>query len=122
MFTRCLFGTLLMCALVACAERDEEAVRMTGGNPLQGRMEMKSHACGVCHVIPGIRGASGQVGPTLESYARRVYVAGKFSKDPELLMQWIMDAPSLAPDTAMPAIEMSDEQARDMVAYLYTLK
>lgn len=111
-----------MCALGACSDRPEQAVRFAGGDPRQGRTEMKRHACGVCHAIPGVRGARGQVGPTLESYARRVYVAGKFAKDPDVLTQWIRDAPSLAPETAMPAIEMSEQQARDMAAYLYTLK
>jgi cytochrome c2 len=115
-------GTMLLCVLAGCAESREQAVRVTGGDPQRGRVELKRHACGVCHVIPGVRGARGQVGPTLESYSRRVYVAGKFSKDPEVLMHWIKDAPLLAPDSAMPAIDVTEQQARDMAAYLYTLK
>jgi hypothetical protein len=75
----------------------------------------------VCHIIPGVRGARGRVGPPLDAYSRRVYVAGKFPNTPQVLVRWIQDAPSLAPRTAMPAIAMPEAQARNMAAYLYTL-
>jgi hypothetical protein len=41
---------------------------------------------------------------------------------PEVLVRFVRDAPSLAPDTAMPAIDMTDQQASDIAAYLYTLE
>ena len=37
------------------------------------------------------------------------------------MVRWIRDAPSLSPGTAMPAMPVSDAQARDIAAYLYTL-
>ena len=54
-------------------------------------------------------------------YARRPYVAGKFPNEPETLVRWILDPPALAPHTAMPAVPMTDQDARDMAAYLYEL-
>lgn len=84
----------------------------------RGRTALEHFDCGVCHVIPAVPGAKGQVGPTLEHYARRAYVAGKFPNEPAHLVRWIMDPPALAPRTAMPAMGVSEAQARDMAAYL----
>jgi cytochrome c len=112
---------LLSCLSSACVENGERT-HVINADPEQGREDLQALSCGVCHVIPGVPGARGAVGPTLQAYSRRVYVAGKFRNDPELLVRWIRDAPSLAPDTAMPAVDMSEEQARNMAAYLYTLK
>lgn len=83
---------------------------------------MERLQCGACHEIPGVTGARGRVGPPLKAFARRVYIAGKFPQDPSILARWIADAPSLSPGTAMPAIPMSTDEARNMAAYLYTLR
>ena len=80
---------------------------------------MARHECGVCHVIPGIPDAVGKVGPALDRYSRRSYVAGKFPNEPDTLVRWIVDPPAMAPQTAMPASAMSEQEARDMAAYLY---
>ena len=67
-------------------------------------------------------GARGQVGPPLDNYSRRVYIAGKFPRDEALLARWIADAPSLSPGTAMPKIDMTQDDARAIAVYLYSLK
>jgi cytochrome c len=108
--------------LSACAEEPLLDLRVTGGDVERGRAALKRYECGVCHVIPDVPGARGQVGPPLSSFARHVYIAGKFPNAPEVLVRWIPDAPSMAPDTGMPAIAMSERDARDMAAYLYSLK
>jgi cytochrome c1 len=77
--------------------------------------------CGACHLIPGVAGAHGRVGPALDAYSKRPYVAGKFPNEPETLVRFIRDPPAIAPQTGMPAIEMSDQDARDVAAYLYEL-
>lgn len=92
------------------------------GDPVAGRLAMEKLQCGACHEIPGIGSARGRVGPPLEKFARRVYIAGKFPQDPATLARWITDAPSLSPGTAMPAIPMSADEARNMASYLYTLE
>jgi cytochrome c1 len=83
---------------------------------------MERLQCGACHVIPGVPGARGQVGPPLDAYGRRVYIAGKLPQDTALLARWIADAPSLSPGTAMPKIEMTAAEARAMAIYLHSLK
>jgi sulfur-oxidizing protein SoxX len=92
------------------------------GEPAPGAAAIERLKCGACHEIPGVAGAHGQVGPPLAAYGRRVYLAGKFPRDPALLARWVADAPSMAPGTAMPKVEMSADEARDIAAYLSALK
>ena len=87
-----------------------------------GRAALQRFECGACHVIPGVAGARGQVGPPLDNYGRRVYIAGKFPRDEALLARWIADAPSLSPGTAMPKIDMTPAEARDIAAFLYRIR
>lgn len=48
-------------------------------------------------------------------------IAGRFPNQPDVLVRWIRDAPSLSPETAMPATSLSDAEAVDVAAYLYSL-
>jgi cytochrome c2 len=113
----CIACTLL----TACAPDMEYQPRVHQGDEKRGQLALARYECGSCHVIPGVAGARGQVGPPLDAFARHPHLAGKFANEPETLVRWIADAPSLAPQTAMPAIAMSDQDARDMAAYLYGL-
>ena len=109
-------GTILF---AGCAPDADYVPRVVGGDAKRGRVALVRYECGVCHVIPGIGGSAGQVGPALDDYARRPYLAGKFPNEPDRLVRWIVDAPSMAPRTAMPAVPMSEQEARDIAAYLY---
>lgn len=112
---------LLLCA--ACAGREpSQPVAVSGADVARGRQALERFDCAVCHVIPGVTGTPGHVGPSLAHYSRRTYLAGKFPRDPALLARWIMDPPALAPRTAMPATGVSEAEARDMAAYLLTLR
>jgi cytochrome c2 len=91
------------------------------GDAKAGQRAIAELGCGVCHVVPGVAGARGNVGPSLEGFARGTYIAGSIPNEPEALLRWILDPPSLIPATAMPRMPMSEAQARDIVAYLRTL-
>jgi cytochrome c1 len=93
-----------------------------GGNPQAGAQLIEDYRCGVCHTIPGIKGADGLVGPPLILFARRTYVGGEVPNTPPNLIHWIMDPSSIEPGTAMPTLGLSEQQARDVAAYLYTLR
>lgn len=119
------YGAALGAALIVMAGCSEELVidsNVEGGDAERGRGALMKYQCGVCHSIPGVPGAVGRVGQPLDAFARNAYVAGKFPNTPEVLMKWIADAPAMAPATGMPAIAMSEQEARDMAAYLYTLE
>jgi cytochrome c len=94
----------------------------TGGDAAQGKKVIVSYGCGACHTIPGIHAAKGVVGPPLYFWGRRTMIAGELPNTPENLVRWLKDPPSAEPATAMPKLGLSDQQARDAAAYLYTLR
>jgi hypothetical protein len=67
--------------------RDKEPIRVVaGGDPAAGKHLIKRYGCGSCHVVPGVTGANGMVGPPLEYFSRRAYIAGEVPNDPEFLI------------------------------------
>jgi cytochrome c len=110
---------LLSLTLPACGEKAERAL---GGDPENGKLLLRQFACGACHEIPGVAAAKGRVGPPLGGVARRVYLAGVLPNTPENMAAFIRAPHKADPRTAMPALGVSEAHARDMVAYLYTLK
>jgi cytochrome c len=94
----------------------------TGGNPAQGAQVINQFRCGACHVIPGIHDARGMVGPPLLYFSERTFIGGEVPNTPDNLVRWIRSPQSIEPGTAMPALGLSDQQARDAAAYLYTLR
>jgi cytochrome c2 len=103
-------------------EMKERAVALTGGDPDLGRRLAQRYGCASCHTIPGVPGADGQVGPSLQGFAARVYVGGVVANTPDTLIQWLEDPRSLDPKTAMPSTGMSRLESRHVAAYLYTLR
>jgi cytochrome c2 len=101
----------------------EEAARQVhGGDPDRGAAAMILYGCGACHVIPGVTGARGTVGPSLEGMARRAYVGGVLPNAPGGMVRWLVDPTAHAPQTAMPDLGVTEAEARDMAAYLFTLR
>ncbi len=111
----------LLAALSACErDNDDPRLRIAGSDPDRGRSLIQAHGCVACHEVPGFNERSGRVGPPLRGLRDRGYIAGRITNRPGRLAQWIMDAPRLDPQTVMPSFPtMSDEDARDIAAYLY---
>lgn len=107
--------------LSACAD-EEPAWPVPGGDAERGKQQIAAYGCGTCHVIPGVRDARGQVGPPLTQFARRSYIAGQLPNNANDLIRWIMAPTAVEPGTAMPDLGVGPQQARDMAAYLYTLR
>lgn len=101
---------------------DREYGVATGGNAPRGKQVIAEKSCGSCHTIPGIRGARGMVGPPLYFFSRRTYVAGHLPNNTESLVRWVRSPQSVDPATAMPNLGLTDQQARDVAAFLYTLR
>jgi cytochrome c2 len=109
--------------LAACHPQDENTAReLTGGDPARGEHAIARYGCGACHEIPGIDNATGLIGPSLAKIADRVMLAGQLPNQPDNMIKWIQNPQSAAPGTAMPDMHVSDEDARDIAAYLYTLR
>ncbi|MBZ9771583.1 c-type cytochrome [Mesorhizobium sp. CO1-1-8] len=79
---------------------------------------MIRNGCGGCHEIPGVPGARGTVGPSLQGVVERGYF-GASRASPEAMMRWISRARDVDPKTAMPNTNLSPQEARDITAYLY---
>src|SRR3954454_15645738 len=99
----------------------QNAVRLTGGDPKVGRVLMRQFGCAGCHTVSGVPGAVGRVGPQLDHVSRQVYIAGVVTNTPGNLVQWIVDPKAASPRTAMPRTGITEQQARHVAAYLYSL-
>ncbi len=93
-----------------------------GGDPAHGRALIEKAGCGGCHQIPGVTGAAGQVGPSLARIGVRTVLAGVLPNTPENMALWVRTPQSVIPGNAMPNTEIDDHDARDVAAYLYTLR
>jgi cytochrome c2 len=93
-----------------------------GGNADAGRVEIRKYGCNTCHTIPGIPGAYGLVGPPLTGIGNRSYIAGELPNTPSNLMHWIQHPHSVEAHTLMPEMGVTEEDSRDIAAYLYTLR
>jgi cytochrome c len=94
---------------------------VNGGDPAAGANDISHSGCGGCHVIPGIDGADGTVGPPLTDFGHRGFIAGQLANKPSNLMLWLQDPKEVEPGTDMPDLGLDAAQARDIAAYLYTL-
>lgn len=108
--------------LAACTPHDYEARRVTGGDIERGRVAMRQYACQTCHLIPGVTGADALVGPPLNGIASRLYLAGVLPNTPDRMIEWLRNPQEIDPLSAMPDVGVTDRDARDMAAYLYTLR
>ncbi len=91
------------------------------GDPRQASQAIQKYGCGSCHVIPGIAGAEGAVGPRLTHISERSFLAGELPNTPDNLVMWIQHPQHVKPGTAMPEMGVSDAEARDIAAYLYSM-
>ena len=107
---------------VACHDRGGRREQtVAGGNPDRGRQHIVEYGCGSCHVVPGVAGAQGKVGPPLTDFAERTFIAGTLRNEPASLTLWIRYPDHVQPGTAMPTLGVTEPHARDIAAYLYTL-
>jgi cytochrome c2 len=116
---------VLACLLLAaCGTRSAPSAQVLAsrGDPRRGAVLIHQFSCGACHAIPGVRGADGRVGPPLDGFADRSFIAGELPNTAANLERWLRDPPAVEPGTAMPNLGVSEASARDMAAYLLTLR
>jgi putative membrane protein len=111
---------LCVLALTGCAQSNYTAQENSAAQ--RGARLISHYGCGSCHTIPGINGADGLVGPPLDHWSRRSYIAGVLPNDPENLTLWISHPQSVVPGVDMPEMGIKDSQARDIATYLYTIR
>jgi mono/diheme cytochrome c family protein len=103
-------------------QRGDGAAPLRTGDVARGKLALGQYACQACHTIPGITSSSPNVGPPLQGLASRSLIAGKLANTPDNLMLWVRDPKAVKPQTAMPDMGVSETDARDIAAYLATLR
>ncbi len=114
---------LLACfGLAACDGPPDRTPTLGDADAAKGLQLVTDKGCVACHTFPDVKWPRGRLGPSLDGFARQGLIAGRLPNQPGVLMQFVRNAPGLMPGTAMPAISMSDQEARDVTAYLLTLQ
>jgi len=115
---------LCMLVLIGCASHEDQRIAedLTGGTVDRGRAAFRKYGCGSCHEVHGEQTAQGSVGPSFHDFALQSYLPGGLTNSPANLMRWIEHPREVEPKTAMPELGVSERDARDLAAYLYTMK
>ncbi len=92
------------------------------GDPQRGVAAMQQYACTTCHTIPGMVGAAAHVGPPLAGIGDRKFLGGRLPNSPENMVKWIRHPREISPHSLMPDLGVTEDHARDMAAYLMTLR
>ena len=99
-------------------------VTLTGnaiGSP-EAKALLKTKACGSCHIIPGVEGAYGKVGPTLRGLRdRERIVAGTMENNTENLKAWLKNPKTIKSGTLMPNMGLADDEIEIVIEYLNKL-
>jgi cytochrome c2 len=98
------------------------ATSPASGAAEHGKLLIQQYGCMTCHVIPGIDGPRGMVGPSLEAFASRPKILDRVANTPDNLVGYLQNPESVHPQTSMPNLGISGPDARDIAAYLVTLK
>ncbi len=93
-----------------------------GGTPTAGVVAMQRFNCGACHTIPGVPGASGTSAPSLAGWATHTTILGKVPNTPDNLIHYIENPQAVVPSSTMPNLQVPEPDARNMAAFLFTLK
>lgn len=119
-------GAMLLAAglssgLAACADKADAPRSLAQADPAEGLKLIERTGCATCHVIPGVSWPKGRTGGSLAGVAARPLIAGRLPNQPDVMVRFVRDAPSLLPDIGMPPMPLTEPEARDVAAYLYTL-
>ncbi len=108
--------------VAACRGPDEPRRPVAQGDAERGRALIQSYGCGSCHTIPGVLGARALVGPPLWAIADRGYIGGVLPNTQSDMVRWIRNPRAINPRTVMPNLGVTESDARDIAAYLSTLR
>lgn len=110
-----------LCGLAGACNRSASSTAAIG-DAGRGKVLVQRLGCGSCHQIPQLVGANGHVGPPLGGIGSRTVIAGVLPNTPDNMTTWLKNPQAVVPDNAMPNMELNDHDARDIAAYLYTLR
>lgn len=91
------------------------------GDAARGKQIYARSACVGCHTIAGV--SEGVLGPNLTHFgSRTMLAAGMWPNTALNVAAWVKNPQGLKPGAKMPNLPLTDEQAKDLAAYLTALK
>ena len=84
--------------------------------------------CSGCHMISGLEGANGKIGPNLTHlYSRQRFAGAVFELNDRNLRRWLRNPPAMKPmdpdnNQGMPNLNLTEDEITQLLAYLETLK
>ncbi|HTP80819.1 MAG TPA: c-type cytochrome [Bacteroidota bacterium] len=91
-----------------------------GGNAARGKKVFETVGCQACHVTAGFTTVRDSRGTSYDIAPELTRVGSKLGGD--WIFDWIKNPRHFNPETRMPNLRLTDAEARDVVAYLLTLK
>jgi cytochrome c oxidase subunit 2 len=86
-----------------------------------GKRTYSTGLCIACHTVDGV--SQGILGPNLTHVgSRSTIAAAMFPNDTQHLKMWLKNPPAAKPGALMPNMNLTDEQAEALAAYLQSLK
>jgi cytochrome c2 len=122
------FGLFLLALLPGCSSEKPGPADATPvaaaatGDAARGKQIIDQYACLSCHKIPGFDGPQGSMGPSLEAFAGRKAIAGGIPNEPATIAAYLQNPQAVDPQNRMPPLGITEAEARDITAYLFTLK
>jgi len=110
-----IISSLVLFLTAACSSDSASGNRP--GNQTASSL-MIHYGCPTCHVLSGVPGAAGRVGPSLDNLAQRSYLAGTLQNSPDNLAIWIQHPQRIHPGAAMPEMGVTPADAKDIAAFL----
>ncbi|CAB3724043.1 cytochrome c oxidase subunit II [Paraburkholderia rhynchosiae] len=104
-----------------CAAQQRSAPAPTAAQAARGS-KLFEERCAGCHAVRGSKAAGVQAPDLTHVMSRRLLAAGTLVNTPENLMNWIEHVQQIKPGTLMPDMKLSSAEARDLSAYLATLR
>jgi cytochrome c2 len=92
------------------------------GEAQLGQQLVVDYGCVSCHVVPGVRSEPSWVGPPLTHWGQRSYIAGSLVNNEDNLVRWLTDPQSVEEGTAMPDLGVTEQDARNIAAYLLSIE
>lgn len=108
--------------VAGCTAPMTRSQQVGSGDPGIGAGLISDYGCVSCHVVPGIRSEPSYVGPPLDHWGQRSYIAGALTNNETNLVRWITAPQDVEPGTAMPDLGVTEQDAVNIAAYLLSLE